>query len=137
MPVTNPAGCAPFWAQADPTVPSLQITAVVAATAHRVAVHDPAVAAHPWLAHATRYCLGAIQALRDLPPAIELAFAIQLLDAAHDTHPEAAALLQRLGAYVPASGLVHVQEGLEEEMMRPLDFAPTPDRPVRRCSPPR
>jgi hypothetical protein len=58
---------------------------VVAATAHRVAVHDPAVAAHPWLAHATRYCLGAIQALRDMPPAIELAFAIQLLDAAHDT----------------------------------------------------
>jgi hypothetical protein len=49
----------------------------------------------------------------------------------HDTHPEAAALLDRLGVYVPASGLVHVQEGLAEEMMRPLDFAPTPDRPVR------
>jgi hypothetical protein len=131
LPVTNPAGCAPFWAQADPEVSSLQITAVVAATAHRVAVHDPAVAAHPWLALATRYCLAAIQALRDLPQAIELAFAIQFLDAVHDTHPEAAALLERLRAYIPASGLVRVQEGLEEEMMRPLDFAPTPDRPVR------
>jgi hypothetical protein len=132
LPVTNAAGCAPFWAQADPTVSSLQITAVVAATAHRVAAHDPAVAAHPWLAQATRYCLAAIQAVRDMPPAIELAFAIQLLDAAYDTHPEeAAALLERLRAYIPASGLVHVQEGLEDEMMRPLDFAPTPDRPVR------
>ena len=130
-PVTNPAGCAPFWAQADPTVSSLQITAVVAATAHRVAAHDPAVAAHPWLAQATRYCLAAIHAIRDTPPAIELAFAMQLLDAVHDTHPEAAALLDRLGAHIPASGLVHVQEGLAEEMMRPLDFAPTPDRPVR------
>src|SRR6266508_3577406 len=81
-PVTNPAGCAPFWAQADPTVSSLQITAVVAATVYCVAAHDPAVAAHPWLAQATRYCLAAIQAIRDTPPAIELAFAMQPLDVA-------------------------------------------------------
>jgi hypothetical protein len=93
--IHQPARCRParhprrrlraLWAQADPTVSSLQITAVVAATAHRVAAHDPAVAAHPWLAQATRYCLAAIQT-RDLPPAIEPAFAIQLLDAVHDTH---------------------------------------------------
>jgi hypothetical protein len=131
LPLTNAAGSAPFWAQADPTVSSLQITAVVTATAHRVAAHDPDVAAHPWLARATHYCLAAIQAIRDTPPAIELAFAIQLLDALHDTHPQAAALLDRLREHIPTSGLVHVQEGLEEEMMRPLDFAPTPDRPVR------
>jgi hypothetical protein len=131
LPVTNAAGSAPFWAQADPTVSSLQITAVVTATAHRVAAHDPGVAAHPWLARATRFCLAAIQAIRDTPPAIELAFAIQLLDAVHDTHPQAAALLDHLREHIPTSGLVHVQEGLEEEMMRPLDFAPTPDRPVR------
>jgi hypothetical protein len=85
LPVTNPAGCAPFWAQADPTVSSLQISAVVAATAHRVAVHDPAVATHPWLAQVTRYCLAAIQAIRGMPAAIELAFAMQFLDAVHDT----------------------------------------------------
>jgi hypothetical protein len=131
LPVTDPAGSAPFWAQADPTVSSLQITAVVTATAHRVATHDPAVAAHPWLAQATRYCLAAIQAIGAMPPAIELAFAMQFLDAVHDTHPHAAALLDRLGAFIPASGLVHVQDGLPDEMMRPLDFAPTPDRPVR------
>jgi hypothetical protein len=131
LPVTNPAGCAPFWAQADPTVSSLQITAVVTATAHRVAVHDAAVAAHPWLDLATSYCLAAIQAIDERPAAMELAFAMQLLDAVYDTHPEAAALLQGLAAKVPANGVLHVEGGLEEETMRPLDFAPTPDRPVR------
>jgi hypothetical protein len=131
LPVTNPAGCAPFWAQADPTVSSLQITAIVAVTAHRLAAHDPAVAAHPWLDRATRWCLATIGALEERPEAMELAFAMQLLDAVHDTHPEAATLLQRLGAHVPPSGVLRVQGGLEEEAMRPLDFAPTPDRPLR------
>jgi hypothetical protein len=131
LPVTNPAGCAPFWAQADPTVSSLQITAIVAITAHRLAAHDPAVAAHPWLDRATRWCLATIGALDRRPEAMELAFAMQLLDAVHDTHPEAATLLQRLGAHVPPSGVLRVQGGLEEEAMRPLDFAPTPDRPLR------
>src|ERR1700712_400017 len=56
LPVPNPAGCAPFWSQADSAVSSLQITAVVAAQAHRVAAHDPAVATHPWLEQATSYC---------------------------------------------------------------------------------
>jgi hypothetical protein len=132
LPVNDPAGCAPFWAQADPTVSSLQITAVVTAIAHRVAVNDPAVAGHHWLTRATQFCLVAVEAMGDDPHALELAFALQLLDAVHDTHPEAADLLARLGEHIPASGLVHVGGGLEEEFMRPLDFAPVPDRPVRR-----
>ncbi|MGI8335771.1 hypothetical protein ACRYCC_37980 [Actinomadura scrupuli] len=131
LPVGGPAGCAPFWAQADPTASSLQITAIVAANAHRVAARDPAVAAHPWLAQATRYCLAAIEAIDEVPHALVLAFAMRFLDAAHDTHPEASRLLDHLGAYIPAGGLMHVQGGLEDEMMRPLDFAPAPDRPVR------
>ena len=131
LPVTSAAGCAPFWVHADPAVSSLQITAVVTAIARRVTAHDPAVAAHPWLARATGYCLRAIGAMGDAPHALELAFALQFLDAVHDTHPEAAALLARLGTLIPASGMVPVGGGLEEEMMRPLDFAPTPDRPVR------
>ncbi|MGH9119627.1 MAG: hypothetical protein ACRD0A_17650 [Acidimicrobiales bacterium] len=131
LPVTNAAGCAPFWVQADATVSSLQITAVVAATAHRAGAHNPALAAHPWLAGATRYCLAAIDELGDAPHALELAFAIQLLDAVHNTHPEAAGLLRRLASHISPGGLVHVAGGLEDEMLRPLDFAPTPDRPVR------
>jgi hypothetical protein len=131
LPVTDPAGCAPFWANADPTVSSLQITAIVTAIAHRVAAHDAAVASHPWLARATRYCLRAIDEIDAAPHALALAFALQMLDAAHATHPEAAALLRRLGEHVPAGGLMHVAGGAEDEYLRPLDFAPTPGRPVR------
>jgi hypothetical protein len=132
LPVGSSAGCAPFWARADPAVSSLQITAIVTATAQRVAAGDPAVAAHPWLAQATDYCIAAIEAMGDDPHALALTFALRFLDAVHDTRPEASALVDRLGEHIPASGLVHVQGGLEDEMMRPLDFAPFPARPVRR-----
>jgi hypothetical protein len=132
LPVHDSAGCAPFWAQADPTRSSLQITAVVTAIAHRVAAHDPAVAAHPWLTRATQYCLAVIGAMGDDAHALELTFAVQFLDAVHGSYPEAAGLLARLGERIPASGLVHVGGGLEDEFVRPLDFAPLPDRPARR-----
>jgi hypothetical protein len=131
LPVSDPAGCAPFWAQADPTVSSLQISAFVTGTAQRVAAHDEAVAAHPWLARATEYCLAAIDALTDAPFAIELAAAVAFLDAVHGVRPEAAGLLERLGRYIPADGRVPVTGGAEDETMRALDFAPAPDRPVR------
>jgi hypothetical protein len=130
-PVTDAAGCAPFWAQADPSISTLQSTAFVAGTALRVATHDPTVAAHPWLQTATRYCLDAIAAVKTAPHAIELCFAVQFLDAVYDTHPNAAELLDRLGRFIPDNGRVHVAGGAEDEWMRPLDFAPTPDRPAR------
>lgn len=130
-PLTAAAGSAPWWVGADTATSSLQITAVTAANAHRVAAHDPAVAAHPWLARATRYCLDAIAAIDEMPHAYVLAFAVQFLDAVHDSHPEAASLLAHLGKHIPASGLIHVQGGTEEEMLRPLDVTPYPDRPSR------
>jgi hypothetical protein len=129
--MSDPTGSAPFWAQADPTVSSLQLSAFVTGTAQRVAAHDPAVAAHPWLARATDYCLTAIDALGAAPFAIELAAAVQFLDAVHGARPEAAALLERLGRHIPADGLVPVTQGAEGETMRALDFAPYPDRPAR------
>jgi hypothetical protein len=131
LPVTDAAGVAPFWANADPAASSLQITAFVTAAAHRAAAHDPAVAGHPWLSRATRYCLAAIEALDDDPHALELTAALLFLDAAHDTRPEAAALFEPLGRLIPASGLLPVQGGTDEEMIRPLDMAPLPGRPVR------
>jgi hypothetical protein len=131
LPIADAAGCAPFWAQADPTVSSLQITAIVAAVAHGVAAHDPAVAAHPWLERATRFCLEASAAIGEDPFALELAFAIRLLDAAHGAYPEAEDLVARLGRHIPPGGSMHVRGGLEDEMMRPLDFAPYPGGPAR------
>jgi hypothetical protein len=131
LPIADPAGSAPFWAEADSTTSSLQITAYVAGAAHRVAAHDPAVAEHPWLAGATRYCLAAIEEIEDASQAIQLSACLQFLDAAHDAYPEAAALIERLGELIPDSGLLPVAGGIEGETIRPLDIAPLPDRPVR------
>ncbi|WP_433380636.1 hypothetical protein [Streptosporangium sp. CA-115845] len=131
LPLTGTAGCAPWWRDADPSVSSLQITAVSAAVAHRVAVHDPAVAAHPWLERATRYCLTEIEAVEAAPSAYVLAFAVRFLDVVHGRLPEAADLLGRLGKYLPADGRVHVEGGTEEETLHPLDFAPYPGGPAR------
>src|SRR5262245_18077612 len=132
LPVADPTGLAPFWADADPTASSLQISAYVAGAGHRVADHDPAVAGHPWLARATRHCLDAIAAIEEEPFSLVLLASLTFLDAAHDRHPEAAGLIERLGRFLPADGIVRVAGGAEDEAVRPLDFAPYPDRPVRK-----
>jgi hypothetical protein len=129
--VPDPAASAPFWAQADTSRSSLQITAVVAAAAHRVADSDPAVAGHPWLARATEFCLTAVRQLEPEPHAMVLAFAAQLLDAAAARYPEAVGLVDSLRPHVPAEGLLHVAGGADEEYMRPLDFSPFPGGPAR------
>jgi hypothetical protein len=131
LPIEDASGCAPFWANADPQAFSLQITAIVAAHANRVAAHDPAVAAHPWLARATRRCLAAIDALETAPAAYELAFAVRLLDAAYDRDGAAPGLLARLGEYVPDDGRLRVVGGRPDETLWPLDLAPEPGRPAR------
>jgi hypothetical protein len=131
LPVPDPAACAPFWANADSRTSSLQITAVVAAAAHRVAVADPAVAGHPWLARATGYCQRAVRELGDEPHAMVLAFTAQLLDAAARVSPEAGGLVDVLRRHIPEDGLLHVAGGAEDEFMRPLDFAPLPGGPAR------
>ncbi|MEV0200372.1 hypothetical protein [Nonomuraea sp. NPDC050691] len=132
LPTTITAGTAPWWAGADPAVSSLQITAVTAAAAHRVAAHDPAVAAHPWLERATAYCLAAIGAIERAPHAYELAFAVRFLDAAHAAYPaRVGELLDHLRPYIPADGVMRVEGGKEDERLRPLDFSPFPDGPSR------
>jgi hypothetical protein len=131
LPLGTTAGSGPWWQAADPTVSSLQITAVTAAAAQRVADHDPAVAAHPWLERATRYCLNAIEAIDEAPFAYVLAFSVGLLDAVHESVPEAGDLLRKLGTYIPADGQIRVRGGTEDEALHPLDVAPYPDRPAR------
>jgi hypothetical protein len=131
LPIRDASACAPFWANADPNAFSLQITTIVAAHAHRVAVHDAAVAAHPWLARATTCCLDAIEALEGAPQPYELAFAVRFLDAAHEREPRAPELLARLGGYVPEDGRLQVLGGLPDEALHPLDLAPEPGRPAR------
>ena len=130
LPVPDPAACAPFWAGADATTSSLQITAIVARAAHRAAARIPALADHPWLSRATAFC---VSAAADPGPAhpMELAFTVQFLDEAARAVPEAADALERLRPQVPADGLLRVTGGAEDEFMRPLDFAPSPGGPAR------
>jgi hypothetical protein len=132
LPLSTGAGSGPWWSAADPSVSSLQITAVTVATAHRVAAHDPVVAGHPWLERATEYCLGAIEALERPPFAYVLAFSVRFLDALNDTLPERAGrLLDHLRSFIPDDGNLRVSGGAEDEMLHPLDLAPYPDRPAR------
>lgn len=131
LPVARKAGCAPFWADADATTSSLHITAAVAGAARRVGRRDPAVAEHPWVAAATDFCMDAIGRMHEAGHALELLFALQFLDAAYETVPTAPAELERLGAFLPADGRLHVGGGREDEYVGPLDFAPAPDRPIR------
>jgi hypothetical protein len=125
------AGSAPFWANADPTEPSLFITSAVAGVANRVADGDPAVAAHPWLESVTDYCLAAIAATEEPPFAIAHRFILQFLDAIQGRRPEAAGELARLGAMLPESGYLSVPGGSEGERLSPLDISPVPGRPLR------
>jgi hypothetical protein len=131
LPLEDPAGTAPFWADADATASSLQITAVVAENAHRVASGDPRVASHQWLKQATDYCIGVIDALDQDPAAMELAFTVRMLDAAHEANSRAGEALGKLKEFIPPTGLLPVTGGSEGETMKPLDFAPRPDGPAR------
>jgi hypothetical protein len=132
LPLSMTTGSGPWWGAADLSVSSLQITSVIAAAAQRVAAHDPAVAAHPWLQRATDYCLRAIESIDRPPFAYVLAFSIDFLDAVYDRGPrEPEVLLRHLGTFIPHDGNLRVQGGTEHEMLRPLDVAPFPDRPAR------
>jgi hypothetical protein len=120
------AGSAPMWGTADTRSASLHMTCVVLGIAHRVARHDPAVAAHPWLHRATNWATRQIAGLDGPTDAIEFRYVLQLLDAL-DARDE----LERLGAHLPRDGTMAVTGGRPDEAMRPLDFAPEPDRPMR------
>jgi hypothetical protein len=133
LPIGDPTGSSPVWTEADTTATSLQITSAVTALAHRVARHDRAVAGQPWLATATRYCLDAIAAI-DQPETmfvLELRVALWFLDAVVDDRPEAAGYIARLAGAIPPSGSLPVPGGTADEKLRPLDFSPVPDRPLR------
>jgi hypothetical protein len=132
QPLTLPVGSGPWWTQSDKSSSSLQITAITAASAHRVAAHDAAVAEHPWLERATDYCASAIESLAEPPFAYALAFAVAFVDALHRSQPDRAeALLERLRGFVPADGRVPVTGGVEGESLHPLDIAPRPDSLAR------
>ncbi|TDE02584.1 hypothetical protein [Jiangella asiatica] len=130
LPVTQPAGSSRWWVDADHDESSLQISAAVAGSAHRVARHDPVVAGHPWLTRVTDFCLRRIERSPHLQ-AMELQFALGFLVEMHDARPEASGLLRELGQRVPADGGIPVEGGIEGEAMHLLDLSPEPGTPLR------
>jgi hypothetical protein len=134
LPIGDATATAPFWAGADPTVSSLHITAAVAAVAQRVARHDPAVAAHPWLGTATRFCLATMAAQDGPAHTLELMYGLRFLDAlvGRTGVAEAADVLARWAESIPADGMLPVEGGLADEVIRPLEFSPAPATPLRK-----
>jgi hypothetical protein len=128
-------GTSPWWAGADTTTSSLQITSGICGSAHRVRAHDANLGDHPWLQGATDYSMRAASAMEKPGGTLEFRFLLQFLDAAADVAPEAARELERLAKFIPASGEMPVQGGLEDEKLTPLDFAPAPGRPLHRLLP--
>lgn len=126
LPVADATACAPFWVNADPAESSLQITAAVAAQAHRAARWD-VIRTHPWLEQATQYCFEQIRRIEEPPFAYVLLFSLQLLDITAETHVEAGALLERLMRFVPADGALPVAGGAEGETVR---VSSEPGRPL-------
>ena len=131
LPYADTAGSAPHWIDADPTVSSLQMTAQLAAQAHRLARHDAAVAGHAWLAGATEYCLAAIERITEAPQAFELMFAMRFLDAAAESDPRARRQLERLAGFVITDGPTPVAGGSAGEVLYPIDFTPRAGTPAR------
>jgi hypothetical protein len=136
IPDDEAAGTAPWWLAADPAESSLHATAMLAGVAHRVSGHQADLRGHAWLDRATDFCLRKIAEMDGEGHAIELLFVLWFLDAVHDVVPGAAAELRRLGTFLPPSGTLPVEGGVEGEAIRPLDFAPEPGRPVRDLFPP-
>jgi hypothetical protein len=131
LPHSDTAGSAPHWTGADATVSSLQMTAQLAAQAHRLARRRADVADHPWLRAATAYCLTAIDRLTGTPHAYELMFAIRFLDAAAGRVTPARSVLDRLIRHVVSDGPTPVAGGAEGEALHLLDFTPYADAPSR------
>jgi hypothetical protein len=131
LPYPDTAGSASLWAQADATVSSLQMTAQIAAQAHRLARHRADVAGHPWLAAATSFCLNAIDRIGAAPPVHEVLFAMRLLDAVADHDARARQLIDRLARHIVSDGPTPVAGGAPDEVMYLLDFTPYADAPSR------
>lgn len=131
LPHSDVAGNAPHWVSADPSVSSLQMTAQLAAQAHRLARLRSDIANHPWLAGATAFCLDAIDRIETAPHAYELMFAMLFLDAVADRLARANPLIDRLTHYVKSDGPTPVAGGAEGEVLHPLDFTPYAHAPSR------
>ena len=113
---------APWWTTPDPAPAALNPTAAIAAVLHKNMLQ------HPWLERATAFCWAQL-AERELTEMHELGVVLQFLYYVPDrerAEPE----LARLAKHLVASGLLADVQA-EGYVRKPLDWAPTPDHPLR------
>ncbi|ACU75022.1 conserved hypothetical protein [Catenulispora acidiphila DSM 44928] len=122
LPCSDTAGCAPHWTGADAHTSSLQMTAQLAAQAHRVARHRKDIAEHPWLVQATSFCLDSIDRIEEAPHPYELMFVFLFLDAVADHDSRADRLFDRVLRFVVPDSPTSVPEA-EGEVLHLLDFS--------------
>ncbi|MCB0113035.1 MAG: hypothetical protein R2873_36575 [Caldilineaceae bacterium] len=114
---------APWWNTDDDPPASLNPTAAIAGMLHKHNVD------HPWLAPATDFChkqIGELGSLEVHQAATVFTFLFHAPDRAW-----AEAQLERLMAILVAEGHIALAEDVGY-VRKPLDWAPTPDHPLRR-----
>ncbi len=113
---------APWWSSDDNPPASLNPTAAIVGLLHKLGVN------HPWLEPATAYCWEKIAALQ--PSEMhEMGVVITFLRYIPDRR-RAERELERLGQQLLGSGLV-ADIAATDYVRKPLDWAPTPDHPLR------
>lgn len=113
---------APWWQTVAQPLASLNPTAAIAGLLHKNQVQ------HPWLAPATAYCWSKIA---DLQPTEIHETGVVLTFLAHvPDRQRAAQALKRLAGLLLASDLVADAQATGY-VRRPLDWAPTPEHPLR------
>jgi hypothetical protein len=113
---------APWWHADDDPPASLNPTAAIAGLLHKLGFD------HPWLRGATAYCWEHI-AGQNPTEMHEMGVMIAFLRYVPDRQ-RAERELERLGEYLRTSGLV-ADLASTEYVRKPLDWAPTPDHPLR------
>ena len=131
LPLPDPAACAPFWAGADGTSSSLQITAVIVADGHPGRRARPLRCRHPWLAGRPTSASTRSPAWANSPHAMELEFAVQFLDAVAPSRSSGRELLDGLGRHLSAATGCCTSPAVLRRVHAPPRFRPFP-RAARR-----
>lgn len=114
---------APWWQTTEQPPASLNPTAVIVALLRKHQVR------HPWLERASAFCWAKLAAEPPTTEMHELGAILEFLYHADD-HARAERELARLTAHLLASGLV-APAGATGYVRKPLDWAPTPQHPLR------
>ena len=123
LPTANAYPHAPWWRAPDDPPAAINPTAAIAGLLHKHGVRTP------WLERASDYCWRTIEA-SDTTEFHDLMAIVTFLAHAPDRE-RAGRELQRIRERIAAAGVVETDPAAEGYVHRPLDWAPTPDSPLR------